>query len=128
MRPSTTAPPSSDIAIVGPCASGKSTLAEGLRRNGLAARQIAQEHSYVPSMWQILAHPRVLVYLHASYAACTARKNLDWTEREYQAQLDRLAHARQHCDILVDTDKMSPEQVLSSVLDGLAVRRTPGTV
>jgi hypothetical protein len=103
-------------------------LVEGLRRNGLAARQIAQEHSYVPAMWQILARPRVLVYLHASYAACTARKHLDWSEAEYRAQLTRLAHARQHCDILVETDAMSPEQVLEAVLSGLARGGEPGTV
>lgn len=128
MHPTAAGRPASDIAIVGPCASGKSTLVEGLRLHGLQARQIAQEHSYVPAMWQILTRPRVLVYLHASYPACTSRKQLNWTEKEYQAQLARLAHARQYCDILVETDALSPEQVLQAVLAGLGHGGRPGTV
>lgn len=128
MSPQAVARPVSDIAVVGPCASGKSTLVEGLRQRGLQARQVAQEHSYVPAMWQILARPRVLVYLDASYPVCTARRSLDWTEGEYQIQLARLAHARQHCDILVETDGMSPAQVLQAVLDGLGERDGAGTV
>ncbi len=128
MPPTAAGQAASDIVVVGPCASGKSTLVEGLRQNGLQARQIAQEHSYVPAMWQILSRPRVLVYLHASYAACTTRRHLNWTEGEYQTQLGRLAHARQHCDILVETDGLSPEQVLQTVLAGLGRGAGPGTV
>ncbi|MCJ7511607.1 MAG: hypothetical protein MUO23_01400 [Anaerolineales bacterium] len=121
--------PATHIAIVGPCASGKSTLVEGLRGHGLQARQIAQEHSYVPAMWQILARPQLLVYLHASYAACTARKQLNWSEGEYQVQLARLSHARAHCDVLVNTDGLSPEQVLQAVLAGFGHGHGPqGTV
>ena len=128
MSPLLAARPASDIVVVGPCASGKSTLVEGLRLHGIRARQIAQEHSYVPAMWQILARPRFLVYLQASHAACTARKQLDWTPREYQEQIDRLAHARQHCDLLVDTELLTPEQVLAAVLKGLDHAGIRGTV
>jgi hypothetical protein len=128
MHPVAAGRPATDIAVVGPCASGKSTLVEGLRLHGLQARQIAQEHSYVPAMWQILARPRVLVYLHASYAVCTARRQLNWSEAEYQTQLARLAHAHENCHILVETDAMSPEQVLQAVLAGLGHDGGPGTV
>jgi hypothetical protein len=107
--------------VVGPCASGKSTLVGALRRYGIQARQIAQEHSYVPAMWQILARPDILIYLNASYPTCTARKALDWSEREYLEQLQRLRHARQHCNLLVDTDGLTPEAVLEAVLHGLGL-------
>ena len=39
------------IAVVGPCASGKSTFAKALKAAGYEARHPAQEHSYVPNMW-----------------------------------------------------------------------------
>ena len=45
------------IAIVGVCASGKSTLAKALRERGYNARQVLQEHSYVPYMWQRITRP-----------------------------------------------------------------------
>ena len=48
------------IAIVGPCGAGKSTLARNLRLKGRQARAIAQEHSYVPAMWQCLTKPDFL--------------------------------------------------------------------
>jgi cytidylate kinase len=128
MSPPPPAGPPGDIVIVGPCASGKSTLVEGLRRHGLRARQIAQEHSYVPAMWQILARPKFLIYLQASHAACTARKRLDWTPREYQEQIDRLAHARQHCDFKLDTERLTPEEVLTAALAALDRAGIRGTV
>ena len=111
--------PDGGIAVVGPCAAGKSTLVLGLRLIGLPARQIAQEHSYVPDMWQRLARPEVLIYLDASYATCTRRKALDWLPHEYEEQLRRLAHARANCDVYVSTDERSAEAVLRAVLRAL---------
>jgi deoxyadenosine/deoxycytidine kinase len=107
------------VAIVGPCASGKSTLAAGLQQHGYLARQIAQEHSYVPAMWQRLTRPDALVYLDASYETCTRRKRLDWLPSEHAEQLHRLRHARQYCDVYINTDDLSPEQVLTRALAAL---------
>jgi cytidylate kinase len=107
------------IAIVGPCASGKSTLAAGLKAHGFHARQIAQEHSYVPDMWQVITNPDILIYLDASYETCSRRKDLNWLRREYAEQGRRLEHAREHCHIYLNTDDKSPEKVLESVLDAL---------
>jgi len=113
------APDSLRIAIVGPCASGKTTLANGLVRHGYNARQIAQEHSFVPDMWQVLTKPDILIFLDASYPYCTERKSLDWLPAEYEEQQRRLRHARQHCDIYQLTDDLTPETVLKSVLASL---------
>ncbi len=104
------------IAIVGPCAAGKSTLAHALQSRGLGARQIAQEHSYAPSMWQHLSRPDLLIFLDASYEVCTQRKNLNWLPRDYTKQVHRLEHARKHCHIYVNTDGLTPEEVLEQVL------------
>jgi deoxyadenosine/deoxycytidine kinase len=111
--------PKGGIAVVGPCAAGKTTLVLGLRRHGYFARQIVQEHSYVPDMWRRLARPDVLIYLDASYPTCTRRKQLDWLPHEHEEQLRRLAHARQNCDVYVATDEQSPEDVLHAVLQAI---------
>lgn len=111
--------PTGGIVIVGPCAAGKTTLAQGLRARGYAARQIAQEHSYVPDMWRRLSRPEVLIFLDASYATCTARKRLNWTPADYGEQRRRLAHAREHCHIYIDSDRLTPEEVLAAVTEAL---------
>jgi cytidylate kinase len=107
------------IGVVGPCGSGKSTLISGLEPFGYACRHIAQEHSYVQAMWQIISRPDLLIYLAASFPVSTARRKLDWREKDYQEQLRRLAHAREHAHLIIDTDNLTPEQVLQKALDFL---------
>lgn len=114
------------IVIVGPCAAGKSTLATLLRQKGWPARQIAQEHSYVPTMWQQLSKPETLIYLDASFEVCSERKSLHWNREEYEEQVRRLAHARAHCDFYLATDELSPHQVLEETLEFLAGGHTQG--
>ncbi|MFQ5944263.1 MAG: hypothetical protein ACE5JF_11985 [Anaerolineales bacterium] len=111
------------IAIVGPCASGKTTLARGLEGYGIRARQVVQEHSYVPRMWQIIAKPDLLIYLEASFQACSNRKHLNWGRQDYDEQLRRLTHARENFDILVETDMLSESAVLDEVLSELRARQ-----
>jgi adenylate kinase family enzyme len=107
------------IGIVGPCGSGKSTLAANLEKNGYTCRHIAQEHSYVPAMWQIITKPDVLIYLHASFPISTARAQLNWLEKDYTEQLHRLSHARGHAHIIIETDHLTTEGVLQKALDYL---------
>ena len=107
------------IGVVGPCGSGKSTLISGLETFGYACRHIAQEHSYVQAMWQIISRPDLLIYLVATFPVSTARHKLDWQEKDYQEQLRRLAHAREHANLIIETDNLTPEQVLQKALDFL---------
>ncbi|HZM24926.1 MAG TPA: AAA family ATPase [Anaerolineales bacterium] len=104
------------IGIVGPCGAGKSTLTESLEKNGYACRHIAQEHSYVPAMWQIITKPGLLIYLNVSFPISTARTKLNWQEKDYTEQLHRLSHAREHAHIIIDTDNMTTDEVLQKVL------------
>jgi len=114
-------PPSNTllIGIVGPCGAGKSTLTEGLEKNGYVCRHIAQEHSYVPAMWQIIAKPDILIYLNVSFPISTDRTKLNWQEKDYIEQLHRLSHAREHAHIIIETDDLTSEEVLQNVLDYL---------
>jgi len=112
------------IGIVGPCGSGKSTLLAGLERHGYTCRHIAQEHSYVQAMWQIIAKPDILIYLHASFPISTARRKLNWQKKNHDEQVSRLAHAREHADLFIDTDDLTPDSVLLRVLDYLKERNS----
>lgn len=107
------------IGVVGPCGSGKSTLIAGLERYGYTCRHIAQEHSYVQAMWQIISKPDLLIFLQASFPVCTLRRKLVWREKDYEEQSRRLSHAREHAHIIIDTDDLTPEQILAIVLDYL---------
>lgn len=114
-------PPSKSplIGVVGPCGSGKSTLIAELEKRGYNCRHIAQEHSYVKAMWQIITQPDILVYLQASFPVSTARRKLNWREKDHTEQLRRLSHAREHANIIIDTDNLTREQVAQKVLDYL---------
>ena len=114
-------PPSKSllIGVVGPCGSGKSTLIMGLNQHGYTCRHIAQEHSYVPAMWQIITKPDLLIYLHASFQISTARRKLNWVESDHTEQLRRLSHAREHAHIIINTDDLTPDRVLQQALDFL---------
>ncbi len=109
----------STIGIVGPCAAGKSTLITGLAENGIAARHIAQEHSYVKTMWQRITNPDILIFLDVSFSESMRRRPMNWSESEFLQQVNRLEHARQHADFYLDTDPLTPQQVLTQVMDFL---------
>ena len=107
------------IGLVGPCAAGKSTLAARLRVLGYEVRHIAQEHSYVPYMWQRISKPDILIYLDVSYENTLLRRRLNWARSEYEEQLRRLSHARQHAHVYIDTNKLTSEEVLMEILKSL---------
>jgi hypothetical protein len=104
------------IGVVGPCSAGKSTLIAGLRQYGYNPRHIAQEHSYVPYMWQRLTNPDILIYLDVSYPVTMERRKINWTIEEYLEQVNRLQHARRHANYYLNTDQCSIQEVLQRIL------------
>lgn len=105
------------VAVVGVCASGKSTLVAGLRARGFNARQVLQEHSYVPYMWQRITNPDLLIYLDCSIDTTRARRH----DRNFEAWIlederRRLQHAREHCDLYMATDELTPDEILEQAL------------
>jgi len=109
----------SRIAVVGVCAAGKTTLVQRLRAAGYDAVQCGQEHSYVPQMWQLLTRPEVLIYLSASLDVVRHRRWPPLRRFIYEAQLERLAHAKAHADLVVDTDDRTRDGVARVVMDAL---------
>lgn len=105
------------IKVVGPCKAGKTTLVAGLRALGYEARSCSQEHSDVPYMWQRIVPTDRLIYLDAELSTVQARSpRSDW-HRALPRQRRRLAHARQHCDLYLPTDHLTPEEVLYRVVE-----------
>ena len=104
------------IAVVGHCAAGKSSVVRLLVEQGYEAYSVAQEHSAVHDLW---AHqqPDLVVFLDVSLGAIRERKgNHDWPEWIFEEQSQRLQHAREHADIVIDTDLESVEMVVECIL------------
>ncbi len=108
------------VVLVGICGTGKTTLAQGLRRLGHQVRECVQEHSGVPYMWQVMSRPDVLIYLDASEEVVYRRGCRHYVVGCVEEQRRRLAHARAHCDLYVMTDDLTKSQVLKQVTKFLA--------
>jgi len=105
------------ISVVGVCASGKTVLAHRLQQHGYDARSCAQEHSYVPDMWQRIAQPDVLIYLDAGLETIHRRRpKTTYQARDLVEAQHRLRHARQHAHLYITTDGLSEEEVLAVAL------------
>ena len=108
------------VAVVGACASGKSTLVTALKAAGYEARHVAQEHSYVPEMWQLISRPDVLVYLDVAYKTIQSRRSLtQFRLADLAEQNQRLEHAREHCDLYLDSNNLNRDQVQEKCLSFL---------
>jgi len=106
------------IKLVGPCASGKSVLAARLRGLGYDVGSAAQDHSYVPDMWQRLNPPDLLIYLDVTLRSSRerGRRGMGWNQEYLDEQHWRLRHARAHCDFYLPTGDLTEEQVLTETL------------
>ncbi|MDI3341102.1 MAG: hypothetical protein QJR03_11295 [Sphaerobacter sp.] len=107
------------VAVVGVCASGKTTVTEGLRRRGYDAYVVGQEHSIIPDLWR-RSHPDHVVVLEADLATVRARRGEAWPEWLYHAQRERLAHARAHATVVVDTSGRRVDETVQIIVDALA--------
>jgi hypothetical protein len=109
------------IKVVGPCAAGKSVLAVRLREMGYDVHTAAQDHSYVPDMWQRRNPPDVLVYLDVTLEDMHSRGRvgMGWDQHYLDQQHHRLRHAREHCDVYLPTAGLTEAQVLTRILESL---------
>lgn len=103
------------VVVVGPCASGKTTLVGGLRSLGYQAVVCGQEHSEISSLWRRSA-PDVLIALDADLATIRRRRGHSWSAAIYERQRQRLAEAMAAADLVLDVSKLSEAAVLARVL------------
>ena len=103
------------IAVVGVCASGKTTLVQGLKDAGFDAYNVAQEHSCIRAFWN-KHRPDILVMIDATLPAIKKRRRVSWTEERLVVQHERLKDAREHADLYLQTDELSAAEVLAAVI------------
>ena len=102
------------IVVVGPCASGKSTLVDGLRRLGYRAMVCGQEHSEIRTLWKH-ANPDVVVALDVDLPTLRRRRDEGWPEWLYRVQQRRLREAAAAATVRVDTSRVDEATVLAQV-------------
>jgi cytidylate kinase len=103
------------VVIVGPCASGKSTLAANLQRQGVDARVSGQEHSEIGTLWRRM-EPDIVVGLRIDLETLRLRRGSTWSAALYDRQLQRLELAYAAADIVLDTAALSEAEAVSAVL------------
>lgn len=104
------------IAIVGVCASGKSTLVKALKEAGYNAYNVAQEHSCIKKFWSRW-NPDLLIMLDASLDAIKKRRTVSWDRQRLIVQHERLQNAKENADLYIHTDMLGKEEVLQTVID-----------
>lgn len=111
------------VAVVGPCASGKTSTVKMLREHGLNAYSVAQEHSAVATLWAHL-EPDIVVYLSVDLETIRQRRrDPHWPKWLYETQLERLEDARARADAVVETDSLTPPEVVKQIVDTLGHRK-----
>ncbi len=112
-------PNSPRIVIVGPCASGKTTLAQALVARGFNASVCGQEHSEIRTLWNH-THPDVVIGLTVTLASLRLRRGAEWPESLYRRQLERLGDAFAVADLLIDTTSVDVDAAVNEVVDHLS--------
>jgi hypothetical protein len=107
------------VVVVGPCASGKSTLVRGLRERGYDAVACGQEHSEIPTLWRH-TDPDVVIALEVDLATVRRRRGEDWPRDLFETQRRRLTDAVAHARLVVDTSSLDGEELVERVAAVLA--------
>ena len=115
--------PAPRVVVVGPCASGKTTLVEALRAQGYDASVSAQEHSAVPRLWQHTG-PDVLIALLVTIDVVRERRDDGWPSWLHDLQEERLANAQDAADLVIDTSDLGADEVAALAIQFLEDRRT----
>jgi predicted ATPase len=110
------------IVVVGPCASGKTTLVKALRELGYDAFAVAQEHSIIRDLWR-KRNPDVVIALDLDLSVVRERRSPTWSSEIYTAQHQRLQPAFSAANILIDTGEHDIDTALRMSLELLETAR-----
>lgn len=67
-------------------------------------------------MWQRIPHPDILIFLDVSFPVSQQRRPLNWKIDDFEEQQKRLAHARQHANLIINTDDLSIDEILTRII------------
>ena len=104
------------IIVAGVCVAGKTTLVTRLKELGYDAHTVAQEHSYVQTLWRRKS-PDIVVLLDATLDSIRKRRNIGWGEDRLIMQRERLRDVHKHADLYLSTDALSKEEVAQQVVN-----------
>lgn len=109
------APDPRRIVIIGPCASGKTSLSTRLQRRGYRAYACGQEHSEIPDLWRHQA-PDVVIGLHIDLETLRRRRSPTWPHDIYERQIARLRAGYARADLVIAADRIDQETVAERVI------------
>ncbi|MBA2289586.1 MAG: hypothetical protein H0V98_04295, partial [Chloroflexia bacterium] len=99
------------VVVIGPCASGKTTLTQRLRALGFDARACGQQHSEILELWKHM-QPDVLIGLWIDLETLRDRRSsASWAGSIYARQQHRLASGYAHADLVIDCHDIDPDEV-----------------
>jgi thymidylate kinase len=70
-------------------------------------------------MWQHITKPDILIFLDVSFPVCQQRRPLNWKFSDFEEQQKRLAHARLHANLTINSDDFSIAEILTTVINFL---------
>ena len=111
------------IVVIGPCASGKTSLTTRLQRLGYDALACGQEHSEIAELWKH-QQPDVVIGLRIGLDTLRQRRSAGWPESIYERQMNRLESGYRNADLVIDCDAVDQEAVSEQVVAWL--RAHPG--
>jgi thymidylate kinase len=94
-------------------------LPHRLRERGYDAQAVGQEHSGVPYLWR-LGQPDLLIFLDVDIETTGRRRESVWPADLYETQQARLANAREHAALYLDTSALTAREVAERALAFLA--------
>lgn len=103
------------VVVIGPCASGKTSLTTRLQHLGYDARACGQEHSEIRELWRHM-DPDVLIGLYIDLETLRKRRSSTWSGSVYERQLLRLQAGYDHADLVIDCDRIDQETVMNEVV------------
>lgn len=104
------------VVVVGPCASGKTTLVRNLQAMGVDARVSGQEHSSIRNLWRRL-QPDILIALDLDLETLRQRRDPAWPANLYSVQHARLKGAFMSANALIDTSCTPEADVLEAAME-----------
>lgn len=112
------------IVIIGPCASGKTSLTIRLQHLGYDALACGQEHSEIADLWKH-QQPDVVIGLRIGLDTLRRRRSSEWPESIYNRQMARLESGFRNADLIVDCDDLNQDMVAVRVMGWLTEHPGP---